>query len=169
MVDPLVRILLSSMNTNGGFYLSLPTKENFLRLRLTGMLFARLWCWTHLTHCFAVLDCLFVMFWFNNAFNIPTVSGCDRELNAHFNSATSLKYHAPDTWHDTTLSHIILTLSWPVLALPCKSECQARSSLSTSFIFNDFVMSRPGIEPVTARSPEWTFFWLSYRGRFAVL
>ena len=30
------------------------------------------------------------------------------ELNAHFYSAASLKYHAPDTWHDTTPSHIIL-------------------------------------------------------------
>ena len=28
---------------------------------------------------------------------ITTVSGCDRELNAHFYSAASLKYHAPDT------------------------------------------------------------------------
>ena len=25
------------------------------------------------------------------------VSGCDRELNAHFYSAASLKYHDPDT------------------------------------------------------------------------
>ena len=39
-----------------------------------------------------------------------------------------MKYHAPDTWHDTTPRHIILTLGRPVLALPCKSECQARSS-----------------------------------------
>ena len=60
--------------------------------------------------------------------HITTVSGCDRELNAHFYSAASLKYHVPDTWHDTTPSHIILTLGQPVLALPCKSECQARSS-----------------------------------------
>ena len=29
--------------------------------------------------------------------HISTVSGCDRELNAHFYSAASLKYHAPDT------------------------------------------------------------------------
>ena len=43
-------------------------------------------------------------------------------------SAASLKYHAPDTWHDTTPSHIILTLGRPVLALSRKSECQARSS-----------------------------------------
>ena len=54
-----------------------------------------------------------------------TVFGCNRELNAPFYSAASLKYHAPDTWHDTTPSHIILTLGWPVLALLCKSECQA--------------------------------------------
>ena len=51
-----------------------------------------------------------------------------RELNAHFHSAASLKYHAPDTWHDTTPSHIILTLGRPVLALPRKSECQAMSN-----------------------------------------
>ena len=29
--------------------------------------------------------------------HITMVSGCDRELNAHFYSAASLKYHAPDT------------------------------------------------------------------------
>ena len=29
--------------------------------------------------------------------HITTVSGCDRELNAQFYSAASLKYHAPDT------------------------------------------------------------------------
>ena len=46
------------------------------------------------------------------------MSGCDRELNAHIYSAASLTYHAPDTWHDTTPSHIILTLGRPVLALP---------------------------------------------------
>ena len=48
------------------------------------------------------------------------MSGCDRELNAHFYSAASLKYHVPDTWHDTIPSHIILTLGRPVLALPPK-------------------------------------------------
>ena len=57
-----------------------------------------------------------------------TVTGCDRELNAHFYSAASLEYHALDTWHDTTPSYIILTRGQPVLALPRKSECQARSS-----------------------------------------
>ena len=33
-----------------------------------------------------------------------------------------------DTRHDTTPSHIILTLGWPVLALLSKYKCQARSS-----------------------------------------
>ena len=66
------------------------------------------------------------VFGFNVAFNnfshhITTVSGCDRELNAHFYSAASLKYHVPDTWHDATPS-----LGRPVLVLPRKSECQAR-------------------------------------------
>ena len=39
--------------------------------------------------------------WFNVAFNVffsfshmTTVSGCERELNAHFYSTASLKYHA---------------------------------------------------------------------------
>ena len=44
------------------------------------------------------------------------------ELNAHFYSAASLKYHALDTWHDTTPSHIIL------LAILGKFERQAKSS-----------------------------------------
>ena len=36
---------------------------------------------------------------------------------------------------------------------------------AASTIFNDFGMSRPGIEPVTSRSPERTLYQLSYRGR----
>ena len=52
-----------------------------------------------------------------------------------FYSAAVLKYHVPDNWHDTTPSYIILTLGRPVLALPRKSECQARSSL---YHFLDF-------------------------------
>ena len=35
------------------------------------------------------------------------MSGCGRELNAHFYSAASLKYDVPDTWHDTAPNHII--------------------------------------------------------------
>ena len=47
--------------------------------------------------------CLFVcLFRFNVAFNIichiTTVSGCDRELNAHFYSAASLWYQIPDSF-----------------------------------------------------------------------
>ena len=42
------------------------------------------------------------LFGFNVAFNIichiTTVSGCDRELNAHFYSAASLRYQIPDTF-----------------------------------------------------------------------
>ena len=38
-------------------------------------------------------ECLFLLF----VRHIMTVSGCDRELTAHFYSAASLKVHAPDT------------------------------------------------------------------------
>ena len=55
--------------------------------------------------------------------HITTVSGCDRELNAHVYCLASLKDHTPDTSHYTTASLIILTLPRPVLALPRKSEC----------------------------------------------
>ena len=35
---------------------------------------------------------------FQNLFqSVKTVSGCDRELDAHFYSAASLKYYDPDT------------------------------------------------------------------------
>ena len=37
---------------------------------------------------------------------------------------------------------------------------------AASTIFNDFGMSRPGIEPRTSRSPEQTLYLLSYRGRY---
>ena len=44
------------------------------------------------------------LFGFNVAFNIichiTMVSGCDRELNAHFYSAASLWYQIPDTLPD---------------------------------------------------------------------
>ena len=63
-----------------------------------------------------------------------TVSGCNRELNAHFYSAASLKYHVPDTLHDTNPSHIILTLGRTVIALPSKSECHSRSILTTLLV-----------------------------------
>ena len=42
------------------------------------------------------------LFWF---FSHMTVSGCDRELNAHFYSAASLKYHVLDTCHDARSGH----------------------------------------------------------------
>ena len=80
------------------------------------------------SYCFV---CLFVLVKhrFQQFFShTTTVCGHDRELNAHFYSAASLKHHAPDTWHDTTPSHITLTLGRSVLALLSESECQARSS-----------------------------------------
>ena len=73
----------------------------------------------------------------------------------------SLKYHAQDIWHDTTPSHIILTLPRPVLALPRLSAKQGAAST----IFKDFGMSRPGIEPVTSSFRERTLYRQSYRGR----
>ena len=91
--------------------------------------------------------------------HITTVSGCDSELNVHFYSAASLKYHALDTWPDTTPSHIILTLGRPVL-YPVNLSAK-RGAAST--IFNDFGMSWPGIEARTSRSPERTLYLLSYR------
>ena len=83
--------------------------------------------------------------------HIMEVSCCDRERNAHFYSAASLKYHAPDTWYDTTPSHINLTLERPVLACPINQSAK-RGAAST--IFNDFGMSQPGMEPMTSRSPD---------------
>ena len=72
------------------------------------------------------------LFWFNVAFNNFSVISrwclVVIEPNAHFYRPASLKYFALDTWHDTTPSHIILTLGQPVLALPTKSKPQARSS-----------------------------------------
>ena len=52
--------------------------------------------------------------------HITTVSWCYRKLNAHIYGAPWQKYHAPDTWHNTIPGHIILTLGWPILALPHK-------------------------------------------------
>ena len=83
-----------------------------------------------------------------------------RELNAHFYSAASLKYHVPDTWHDTTPSHIILTRVDQSYLYPLSLSAKR---WATSTIFNKFDMSRPGIEPVTSRSPKRTLYHLSYR------
>ena len=60
------------------------------------------------------------------------VSGCDRELSAHFHSAASLWYQIPDNLPDTIPSHIILTAGRPVLALIRKSECKAGFEPGTS-------------------------------------
>ena len=85
--------------------------------------------------------------------HITTVSGCDRELNAHFYTAASRKYHVPDIWHDTTPSHIILTLGRPVLAFTVNLSAKRGAASS---IFIDFGKSRSGIEPMTSGSLERT-------------
>ena len=59
-------------------------------------------CNLHFSVFVCLFVCLFVCFGFNVAFkiirHITTVSGCDRELNAHFYSAASLWYQIPDTF-----------------------------------------------------------------------
>ena len=45
------------------------------------------------------------------------------------NSAASLKYHASDTWHDTTLIHVILKRGRQDLALPNRSASSTSSNL----------------------------------------
>ena len=75
---------------------------------------------------------LFVcLFGFYVAFNInchiTTVSGCDRELIAHFYS-THCGIRSQTLLPDTTPCHIIRTPERPVLALPRKSECQTGSN-----------------------------------------
>ena len=61
------------------------------------------------TESFKVVILFVCLFGLNVAFNIvchiTTVSGCDRELNAHFYGAASSQALLPDT----TSSHIILT------------------------------------------------------------
>ena len=99
----------------------------------------------------------YCLFGFNVAFNIffshiTTVSGCDRELNAHFYSAASLKYNAPDTWYDTTPSHIILTLGQSV---------QSEEQLCVVSFLTTSVCRGAGSNP----RPPVPRSLLSYRGR----
>ena len=90
------------------------------------------------------------VFRFHVTFNhITTVSGCDRELSAHFYSTALLKYQAPDAWHDIKPNHIILTLGKPYLALVSLSA--KRGAAIT--IFNVFGMLRPGIETLDLPFP----------------
>ena len=99
------------------------------------------WCYYTL-RCNVIYVCVYirVKHRFQQFFShIIMVSGCDGELNAHFCSAASLKYHVPGTWHETTPSHIILTLGRPVLV---PSEEQLVPFLTTLV---------------------WTLYLLSYR------
>ena len=58
-----------------------------------------------------------------------------------------------------------MSLSHLVFGAGCEIYLSAKRG-PASTIFNDFGMSRPGIEPVTSRSPERTLYQLSYRGRW---
>ena len=82
---------------------------------------------------------------------------------AHFYSAASLKYHAPDTWHDATPSHIILTLGLPVLALPFKTWVPSEERLVP--LLTTLVWRGPESKPVTSHSLEQTLYLLSYPGQ----
>ena len=72
----------------------------------------------------------------------------------------SLKYHAPDTCHDATSSHGILTLSRPVLSLPRKSECQARVRSEEQLV--PFLTTLVCRGPGSNRSPKRTLYQMSY-------
>ena len=60
--------------------------------------------------------------------------------------------------HPVTLSRHWVGQSYPVSV--------SAKRWATSTIFNEFGMLRPGIEPVTSRSPKRTLYHLSYRGRY---
>ena len=59
-------------------------------------------------------------------------------------SAASLKYHVPDPWHDTTPSHIILTLGRQVLAPPRKSSAKRGAARDLPFPGADTLPSYRG-------------------------
>ena len=83
------------------------------------------------------------------------VSGCNRELKAHYYSAASLTHwsimpqtleliHVPQhTWQDTctTSSHIILTLGRPFLPISYPVSLSAKRG-AASTIFNEYVAAR---------------------------
>ena len=121
------------------------------------------WCKENILSSLPLFSGWYVcLFWFRfQQFfsHITTVSDCDWDLNAHFYSAASLKYHAPDTCHESTPSHIILTLGRPVLALP---ESLRAKHGAASTIFNDFGTSQD--RTVTSCPPNRTLYWLSFRG-----
>ena len=72
---------------------------------------------------------------FQNSFShIAMLSGHDRELNARFQSAASLKYDAPDTQHNIPHSHFVLTLGWPVLIPSCVPSKRAASTILKSLV-----------------------------------
>ena len=84
-----------------------------------------------------------------------TVSGCDKVLNVHFYSATSLKYHAQTL---DMIPHPV-TLSWPWVdqSYLYPVSLNTKRGAASTFV-NDFGMSRPGIVTMTTRSPKQTLW-----------
>ena len=92
--------------------------------------------------------------------HIMTVSGYGRELTfrglSHWNISSmltfrvlSLKYHSSDTWHDIPPSHIILTLSWPVL-IPSSTFLMLSTKQKSSQYY--FLKSQPPSHEVLSRA-----------------
>ena len=83
---------------------------------------------------------------------IISVSGCLKSVqNSYFRSRPAIFWFSgalPQTlWHNIPPSHIILTLSWPILALLLL--CWAPSEKAACTSCEIFGMTRPGIEPAT--------------------
>ena len=113
---------------------------------------------------------------FHNIFNISLTTGVLFVwfgLNVAFNNLSVISWRCLDVagssmltfrvlphwnikpqtlWHDIPPSHIILTLSWPVLIPSSTFLSWAPSERAASTIFKVFGMTRPGIEPATYRS-----------------
>ena len=114
---------------------------------------ARLYKYMYITIATAsmCLGCLvFVWFGLNLAFNNLSVIS-RRCLDVTGSSMLTFRVlpHwniTPQTlWHYIPPSHIVLTLSWPVLALLSKRWVPSERAASTIFIFKVFGMTWPGI------------------------
>ena len=106
--------------------------------------------------------CCCCLFGFNFAFNSFSVISEGVWLRQEAQCSllyASLKYHAPDTWHDTTPSHIILILGRPVQALPVSLSAE-RGAVP---FFTTWVCCSPGLNLWHLVSLKPTFYLLSYQ------
>ena len=85
------------------------------------------------------------LFRFNVAFNIichiTTVSGCDRELNAHFYCAASLWYQIPDTFTPVTFTGATSPSPTPKIRVPSGEQLVP--------LLTTLVCRGPGSNPVS--------------------